>query len=45
MKKNPDLLQVAEVENYGADLTVNVGKTNEEDYNMNISEKEYQKTV
>ena len=39
MKNNPDLLQDAEVANADAYLTAYAGKTNEEDKNMNISDK------
>ena len=36
---------VSEVENDDADLTVDASKTNQEEYGMNISEKEEQKNV
>ena len=45
MKNNPDLSVVYEVENYDADLTSDSIKNNEEDDNINISEKEKHSTV
>ena len=45
MKNNPDLLQVSEVVNVDADLTVDESKINSNDVNMEISEKEEQNTV
>ena len=45
MKNNPDLLQVSEVLNVDADLTVDESKINSNDVNMEISEKEEQNTV
>ena len=45
MENDSDLSIVAEVENYDADLTTDASKTNEEDDDMNILDKEEQKTV
>ena len=45
MKHNPYFLQVSEVINADIYLTVDASKINEDDDNMNISEKEYQKTA
>ena len=45
MKINPDLSVVSEVENDDTDLTADASKTNEEDDNMNILEKENHNTV
>ena len=45
MRNNPDLLQVAEVENSDADLTSDASKINEESANIKISMKEEQKSV
>ena len=45
MKNNPYLLQVAEVVNADADLTAYTTKINEDDDNMDIPYKEYQKKV
>ena len=39
------MLQEAEVENFDADLTADVGKINEDNENMNISMEEDQETV
>ena len=39
------MLQVAKAENSDADLTEDASKTNKEDYDMNISDKEEQRTV
>ena len=45
MKDNPDVSVVYEVVNVYGLLTVETSKTNEEDEDMKISEKEYQNTV
>ena len=45
MKINPDLSVVSEVENDDTDLTADASKTNEEDDNINILEKENHNTV
>ena len=45
MKNIPYLSVVAEVDNSGVDLTADASKTNEEYYNMNISDKEEKKFV
>ena len=39
------MLQEAEVENFDADLTADVGKINKDNENMNISMEEDQETV
>ena len=45
MKNNSNVLQVAEVENYDADLTADSSKTNKEDERMNFLQIEGQKTL
>ena len=45
MKNNPDLLQVAEVKNSDTDVSADASKTNEENWDMNISKKEEHTTV
>ena len=45
MKNNPIFLQVSEVVNTDADLTVDASKIHEDDDNMNILVQEEQKTA